>query len=75
MLLDIHHAGQGRLHGAPRDEAGCGVAGYVIVISALDEIESAVRCIELGAEDYLPKPFDPVLLKKRLQATLEEKAS
>ncbi|MCB9161709.1 MAG: response regulator [Caldilineaceae bacterium] len=45
----------------------------VIVISALDEIESAVRCIELGAEDYLPKPFDPVLLKARLRATLEKK--
>ncbi len=45
----------------------------VIVISALDEIESAVRCIELGAEDYLSKPFDPVLLKARLRATLEKK--
>jgi signal transduction histidine kinase len=45
----------------------------VIVISSLDEIESAVRCIELGAEDYLSKPFDPVLLKARLRATLEKK--
>ena len=35
----------------------------VIMISALDEIESVVRCIEGGAEDYLPKPFDPVLLR------------
>jgi CheY-like chemotaxis protein len=33
----------------------------VIVISALDEMDSIVRCIEMGAEDYLPKPFDPVL--------------
>src|SRR5262245_56487433 len=33
----------------------------VIMISALDEIDSVVKCIELGAEDYLPKPFDPVL--------------
>ena len=32
----------------------------VIMISALDEIESVVRCIEIGAEDYLPKPFNPV---------------
>ncbi len=45
----------------------------VIVISSLDEIESAVRCIELGAEDYLPKPFDPVLLRARLRASLEKK--
>jgi signal transduction histidine kinase len=45
----------------------------VIVISALDEIDSAVRCIEIGAEDYLPKPFNPVLLKARLSASLQKK--
>ncbi|UCC65637.1 MAG: response regulator, partial [Anaerolineae bacterium] len=45
----------------------------VIMISALDEIDSVVRCIELGAEDYLPKPFDPVLLKARIGAGLEKK--
>lgn len=45
----------------------------VIVISALDETESAVRCIEMGAEDYLPKSFDPVLLRARLGASLQKK--
>jgi DNA-binding response OmpR family regulator len=45
----------------------------VIMISALDEIETVVRCIEMGAEDYLPKPFDPVLLKARVDACLEKK--
>jgi len=45
----------------------------VIMISALDEIESIVRCIEMGAEDYLPKPFDPVLLRARIGASLEKK--
>ncbi len=45
----------------------------VIMISALDEIDSVVRCIEMGAEDYLPKPFDPVLLKARIGACLEKK--
>jgi signal transduction histidine kinase len=45
----------------------------VIVISALDETESAVRCIENGAEDYLPKSFDPVLLRARLNASLQKK--
>ena len=45
----------------------------VIVISALDEVDSAVRCIEIGAEDYLPKPFNPVLLRARLNASLEKK--
>ena len=39
----------------------------VIVISAVDEMDSAVRCIESGAEDYLPKPFNPVLLRARLK--------
>jgi two-component system, sensor histidine kinase and response regulator len=45
----------------------------VIVISAQDELQSVVRCIELGAEDYLPKSFDPVLLRARINACLEKK--
>jgi DNA-binding response OmpR family regulator len=45
----------------------------VIMISAVDEIDSVVRCIEMGAEDYLPKPFDPVLLRARINACLEKK--
>jgi len=45
----------------------------VLMISAVDEIESVVRCIELGAEDYLPKPFDPTLLRARIGACLEKK--
>ena len=45
----------------------------VIMISALDEIDSTVRCIEAGAEDYLPKPFNPVLLRARINASLEKK--
>jgi len=45
----------------------------VLMISALDEMNSVVRCIELGAEDYLPKPFDPVLLRARIGACLEKK--
>jgi adenylate cyclase len=45
----------------------------VIVISALDELDSVVRCIEAGAEDYLTKQFDPVLLRARVNASLERK--
>jgi len=45
----------------------------VVVISALDEIETVVRAIEMGAEDYLFKPFDPVLLRARIGALLERK--
>ena len=45
----------------------------VIMITAVDEIESAVRCIELGAMDYLPKPFNAALLRARLEASLADK--
>lgn len=45
----------------------------VIMISSVDEMDSIVRCIEMGAEDYLPKPFNPVLLRARVGACLEKK--
>jgi CheY-like chemotaxis protein len=45
----------------------------VIVTSSLEGIDSVVRCIELGAEDYLSKPVNPVLLKARIGASLEKK--
>jgi serine phosphatase RsbU (regulator of sigma subunit) len=44
-----------------------------IAISALDEIDSIVKCIEMGAEDYLTKPFNSVLLRARIEACLEKK--
>jgi sigma-B regulation protein RsbU (phosphoserine phosphatase) len=45
----------------------------VIVISAMSEMDSTVRAIELGAEDFLLKPFDPTLLRARVSAVLEKK--
>lgn len=45
----------------------------VIMISALEDMASVARCIELGAEDYLPKPFDPVLLRARINGCLTKK--
>jgi signal transduction histidine kinase len=45
----------------------------VIMISALNELQSVVRCIEAGAEDYLAKPFNPTLLKARIGACIEKK--
>ena len=45
----------------------------IIMISAVDDLDSVVKCIELGAEDYLFKPFNPVLLKARVRAGLDKK--
>jgi sigma-B regulation protein RsbU (phosphoserine phosphatase) len=45
----------------------------IVMISSLNEMASVVRCIELGAVDYLNKPFDPVLLRARIGASLEKK--
>lgn len=45
----------------------------VIMLSAGGELESIVQCISLGAEDYLSKPYDPILLRARINASLEKK--
>jgi len=45
----------------------------VIMITALDEVDSALNCIKIGADDYLTKPFALILLKTRLEACLEKK--
>lgn len=57
-----HRSGDDRLRAIP-----------FIVISGVDEMASIIRCIGLGAEDYLPKPFDPVLLHARLGASIDRK--
>src|SRR5215212_8212261 len=45
----------------------------IIMTSSLDELESVVKCVELGAEDYLNKPVNPILLRARVNASLEKK--
>jgi class 3 adenylate cyclase len=45
----------------------------VIMVSALGEVESVARCLEMGAQDYLPKPFNPVLLRARINGCLMRK--
>lgn len=45
----------------------------IIVISGADQFEKTIKCIEIGAEDYLPKPFDPILLRARIFSSLEKK--
>ncbi len=52
-----------------RDPVLCEIPA--VMISALDEIDSVARCIEKGAADYFAKPFDPVLLRARVSATLQ----
>lgn len=45
----------------------------IIMISAVDDLDSVVKCVEMGADDYLFKPFNPILLKARVSASLEKK--
>jgi adenylate cyclase len=61
QVLELLKADE-RLHNIP-----------VIMISGLQETDSVIRCIEAGAEDYLVKPFNPVLLRARISACLERK--
>lgn len=60
-VLEIMRS-EGRLEATP-----------VIMISAATELDTVVRCLELGAEDYLPKPFNPAILKARLGSVLEKR--
>lgn len=45
----------------------------IIALSASDDADNVARCIEVGAEDYLPKPFDPTLLQARIDSCLDKK--
>ncbi|HKM74292.1 MAG TPA: adenylate/guanylate cyclase domain-containing protein, partial [Stellaceae bacterium] len=74
VLLDLMMPGMSGFEVLCRLKAEAGTQHIpVIMISALDELDSTVRCIEAGAEDYLPKPFNPVLLRARIGACLEKK--
>jgi DNA-binding response OmpR family regulator len=75
VLLDImmpRMNGYEVLEALKRDPAHKAIP--VIVISAMDDLESVVRCIELGADDYLFKPFNPVLLRARINASLSRRS-
>ncbi|MDP3419070.1 PP2C family protein-serine/threonine phosphatase [Falsiroseomonas sp.] len=73
MLLDLEMPNLDGIGVLEQLRVARGAAPPVIVISALTDMDNIVRCIELGAEDYLPKSFDPPLLKARLGAVLEKK--
>jgi class 3 adenylate cyclase len=74
VLLDIQMPGLSGYEVLARIKADPALRHLpVIVLSASDETARVARCIQLGAEDYLPKPFDPVLLQARIGACLEKK--
>lgn len=74
VLLDIMMPGMSGYDVLERIKADAELRDLpVIMISAIDEVESIVRCIDLGADDYLPKPFNPVILRARLDASLARK--
>ncbi|RYB05060.1 adenylate/guanylate cyclase domain-containing protein [Lichenibacterium ramalinae] len=74
VLLDLLMPGLSGIEVLRRIKATPATAGLpVIIVSALGEIESAVHCIEAGADDYLTKPINPVLLRARMTASLERK--
>lgn len=74
VLLDIMMPGMNGYEVLERLKSNASLRNIpVVMISALTEMESIVRCIELGAEDYLPKPFKTVLLNARVGACLEKK--
>ena len=74
MLLDMEMPeldGLGVLEALKSDELYKNLP--IIVISGADQFEKTIKCIEIGAEDYLPKPFDPILLRARIFSSLEKK--
>ncbi len=74
VLLDLMMPGMSGLEVLRRLKEAPGTAGLpVIMISALDELEAVVRCIDAGAEDYLSKPLDATLLRARIGSSLERK--
>jgi len=74
VLLDLLMPGIDGFETLSRIKGEAALAALpVIVISGLDELDSVVRCIEMGAADYLLRPFQPALLRARITASLEDK--
>jgi class 3 adenylate cyclase/CheY-like chemotaxis protein len=74
MLLDVQMPHMTGIEVLAKLQADPLLKGFpVIVISGGEDIQDVVQCIEMGAEDYLPKPFSPVLLRARLTSSIEKK--
>jgi class 3 adenylate cyclase len=75
VLLDIEMPGVDGFEVLERIKADESVRHLpVIMISGLDDTQSVVRCLEIGADDFLPKPFDAAILRARVNAGLDRKA-
>jgi sigma-B regulation protein RsbU (phosphoserine phosphatase) len=74
VLLDITMPGMDGYETLGRIKADPAIADTpVVMVSAIDQIDSVVRCLELGADDYLVKPFNPVILQARIESSLAKK--
>ena len=74
VLLDLMMPGINGFEVLARMKRGPNLKGVpVVMVLALDDTASVIRCIEAGADDYLPKPFNPTLLRARIKSGLEEK--
>jgi class 3 adenylate cyclase/CheY-like chemotaxis protein len=74
MLLDMEMPEMNGMEVLAALKANRDLSGLpVIVISGAEQVELAVKCIEAGAEDFLPKPFNPTLLRARVTTSLEKK--
>jgi phosphoserine phosphatase RsbU/P len=74
VLLDITMPGMDGYEALARIKADPLLAGIpVVMVTAIDGVDSVVRCLELGAEDYITKPFNPVVLKARIESSLNKK--
>jgi serine phosphatase RsbU (regulator of sigma subunit) len=74
VLLDITMPGMDGYETLRRIKEDPAIADTpVVMVSAIDQIDSVVRCLELGADDYLVKPFNPVILQARIESSLAKK--
>jgi two-component system cell cycle sensor histidine kinase/response regulator CckA len=74
ILLDIVMPGLDGFHVLQEIRSDADLAGIpVVMLSALDELESVARCLEMGASDFLSKPFDPRLLRARIESLLSRR--
>jgi len=74
VLLDITMPGMDGYEALSRMKADPALAHIpVVMVTAIDGVESVVRCLELGADDYVTKPFNPVILRARIESSLAKK--